>query len=125
MDFEIAERSRATNHLAIVDGSTQTGGTRTTKKVPVIDLNTILSYFPKPTFLKVDVEGAELIVIKGAKNILDKKPKILIEVNNSSYKSIMEELLNRNYSCYDANLLPELVGIDLSSLTDNILALPE
>jgi len=34
-----------------------------------------------PTFLKIDVEGFELEVLKGAKKLLSKKPKLAIEIH--------------------------------------------
>jgi len=37
---------------------------------------------PNLTFIKIDIEGAELFALKGAKNLLEKyKPVILIEIN--------------------------------------------
>ena len=49
-----------------------------------------------PTFLKIDVEGFELQVLQGAKRILEKRPKLAIEIHTealSQYGSSVEDLL--------------------------------
>lgn len=48
-----------------------------------------------PSFLKIDVEGYEIEVLKGAQHILKKKPKLAIEIHTESlerYNSSIEEL---------------------------------
>ncbi len=48
-----------------------------------------------PSFLKIDVEGFEIEVLKGAKNILKNLPKLAIEIhteNLSSYNTSVNEL---------------------------------
>jgi FkbM family methyltransferase len=37
----------------------------------------------KPTFIKIDVEGHELNVLKGAKKLLQQKPKIALEIHGN------------------------------------------
>ena len=51
----------------------------------------------KPTFLKVDVEGFEIEVLKGAQEILKSKPKLAIEVHVDmlrNYNSAVEDLFS-------------------------------
>ena len=58
--------------------------------------------------LKIDVEGAELMVLKGSKKLIVKyKPLIMLEINNDTYQSagytiqdIKDFFRSLNYSCY-------------------------
>jgi len=48
-----------------------------------------------PTFLKIDVEGFEMQVLQGAKNILSKRPKLAIEIHTeflSKYGASVHDL---------------------------------
>lgn len=54
-------------------------GTNSTE-VPVVPLDAYAHL--KPTFLKIDVEGFEIEVLKGAKAILATRPKLAIEVHS-------------------------------------------
>ena len=61
----LADRSRASNHLAEF-GTTQTGGVREQQSVVAVTLDWLLESLPAPSVVKIDVEGAELEVLKGA-----------------------------------------------------------
>lgn len=69
-------------------------------------------------FMKIDVEGCEMKVLRGAINTLNRfKPKMLIEMNSfrllehgSSYKELYDWLLSKNYSWQICQ--PELKGGD-------------
>lgn len=66
-----------------------------TVSAPVVTLD---ESFPgkKPTFIKIDVEGYEIEVLKGATEILKTKPKLEIEIHCASFKdrfSSVKELL--------------------------------
>ena len=68
-----------------------------TIEVDSIDLDSMLSTENKVNWLIIDVEGLELSVLSGARNILRKfHPKILIEVQN--YDKVKEMLINEGYS---------------------------
>ena len=67
-----------------------------------------------PTFLKIDVEGFEIEVLKGAKNILATKPKLDIEIHTrtlkhygSSAKNVFDFIKTEEYElwilCQDEN----------------------
>ncbi|MHB8319623.1 MAG: FkbM family methyltransferase [Acidimicrobiales bacterium] len=81
MTFNIAKRSRSTNHLEGF-GSTQTGGIRSNVTVPTMRLDNICNSRPPPDFLTIDIEGAELEVLRGAQRLLRIGPTILIEVGS-------------------------------------------
>ncbi len=71
----------------------------------------------KPTFLKIDVEGYETEVLKGAKETLKSAPKMEIEIHVgelATYHSSVKELLNlvdvSQYECWvqwDGGSIPE------------------
>ena len=61
----------------------------------------------KPTLLKIDVEGYEAEVLKGAKNILKNTPKLEIEIHtevlqrqNTSVQEILELIDISRYHCW-------------------------
>nr|WP_281431863.1 FkbM family methyltransferase [Rhizobium setariae] len=57
------------------------GETGQNSLVPVIKLDDYFADVDGPMFLKIDTEGYEYQVLKGAAKILEKKPKLLIEVH--------------------------------------------
>jgi FkbM family methyltransferase len=59
------------------------GGQRTTVSVPVVTLDSYVAGLRKgPSLLKIDVEGAELLALRGAKTLLSIiRPIILIEIH--------------------------------------------
>ena len=64
-------------------------------EVPVVTLDDFINL--KPTVIKIDVEGFEIEVLKGAKQILKTLPKLVIELHPdmiSRYGSTIEELLS-------------------------------
>lgn len=64
--------------------------------VPVVKLDDIFIN-EKPTFLKIDVEGYEIEVLKGASEILKTKPKLEIEIHCATFSDRLKsvtELLN-------------------------------
>ena len=69
---------------------------RKTVTVPVVKLDDIF-ITEKPTFLKIDVEGYEIEVLKGASEILKTKPKLEIEIHCATFSDRLKsvtELLN-------------------------------
>lgn len=64
-----------------------------------VNFNTVDNLDIQPFFIKIDVEGAELLVLKGAVEIIDKMaPVILIEIQNQeNYKEIKNFLSKFGY----------------------------
>jgi hypothetical protein len=66
-----------------------------------------------PTFIKIDVEGYEIEVLKGATEILKTRPKLEVEIHCAAFKNRLEdvkELLSYiPFSAYDffIQLLPQ------------------
>lgn len=99
--FDIAQRSRATSHLRGLR-TTQTGGTRQEQHVPMVTLDTLGRYFPPPDVIKIDVEGAELLVLTGGRVILaEVRPLVICEVASSNSKAVARLLRDLHYEMYD------------------------
>jgi FkbM family methyltransferase len=75
-------------------------------EVKMVTLDEALSD-QNPTFLKIDVEGYEIEVLKGAKRVLSNLPKLDIEIHNNrfgcdpeSVKEILQLIHSENYELY-------------------------
>lgn len=121
-EFLIADRGRASNALQETGGRSQSGGTRTKCMVPTLTLDCICETLPCPDFVKIDVEGAELMVLEGATTLLRRRPRLLIEVGANHAQQITRLLTAAGYLLFDASKPIETAGpIDLC--TENTLAL--
>lgn len=120
--FQIAERGRASNHLAGLPGSTQAGGIRDTVQVVTITLDWLLEFSPPPAVVKIDVEGAELKVLQGGLRVLSEvHPTILCEVSGPDPDKVTDLLVSNGYTLYhwDAPTRPKIARARF-----NTLALP-
>lgn len=98
-EFEIAKRGRASNHLASVKGSTQSSGARGRIVVPTIALDSLLDRVLPPTLMKIDVEGAEVSVLKGASRILSEvRPLLYIESGDETRDECGQILARAGYT---------------------------
>lgn len=118
--FNVANNSRAANYVEGT-GSTVTGGSRESQVVPTLTLDCLLDHFPAPDVLKVDVEGAEAGVLRGARRVLaGARPVILIEVG--AHDEVTEVLARSSYRLFDAEVDPP---VPVSRTAYNTLAVPE
>lgn len=102
--FLIANRGRASNSLEISGGRSQSGGVREKVNVPTLTLDTLLDCFPTPTFLKIDVEGAEALVLRGASRLLaDIRPIVYIEVGGEANLEVAGILKENSYVLFDGS----------------------
>ncbi len=98
-EFAIAKRGRASNHLVVAGGNSQTGGERCRLSVPTITLDQLLDHFGPPTLVKIDVEGAEVGVFDGSERLLrDARPAIYFEANDKTYSQCERILANAGYT---------------------------
>jgi FkbM family methyltransferase len=99
----IARRGRAGNHLQSVAGSTQTGGTREVRQVVAVTPDTLLDRSPAPQVVKIDVEGAELLCLRGATRLLrEVRPTLLCEVTEENAEEAGALLRGHGYALFDA-----------------------
>lgn len=100
--FAIAQRGRASNHLAGLPGWSQAGGLRESVDVVTVTLDWLLQFTPPPAVVKIDVEGAELKVLQGGSRLLSQiRPTILCEVSEQNPHQVTELLLANGYTLYD------------------------
>lgn len=118
-EFVIAKTARATNYLKAGGGSSTTGGVRSTIEVATMPLDSLLSNFGKPDVVKIDVEGAELLVLDGAKEVLASKPVLMVESFPSLALRLHERLLGFGYTLLDA-----ASGNQADARSFNVIAVP-
>lgn len=98
-EFAIAQRGRASNHLVAAGGNSQSGGERSRLTIPTIMLDQLLDRYGPPTFVKIDVEGAEIEVLSGATRLLrDARPEMYFEANSRTFPICEKILRNAGYT---------------------------
>ena len=120
VEFEIAVRNRATNAISGF-GSTQTGGVRQRHRVPAVTLNCLSEHFALPHVLKIDVEGAEALVLGAASRVLAARPVVFCEVTLDNAEAVGNALAQHGYTFYDAAARAPRAG--LSAPPFNLLAI--
>jgi FkbM family methyltransferase len=105
--LQIVERSRASNHLSQAQGSTQAEGVRHTQQSVAVSLDFLQAHFPAPTLLKIDVETAEIGVLRGASRLLQTaRPVILCEVTPENSDTVANILRQHKYEIFEAETDP-------------------
>jgi FkbM family methyltransferase len=104
----IARRGRAGNYLQSVSGSTQTGGIREMREVAAFTLDSLLGRTPGPQVVKIDIEGAELLGLRGARRLLrEVRPVLLCEVTGENADEAGVLLREADYTLVDAAAPPD------------------
>ncbi len=103
-EFLVAERGRASNSLKSAVGRSQMGGVRDSFLVPTFSGESVHRRLnSRPSFIKIDVEGAELQVLEGCKSVLRSlKPLVFIELGAESRELATKLLLDLGYRCDSA-----------------------
>lgn len=101
--FNISVRSRATNSLAGY-GNGHTGGVAEQQTVMTVSLDWLAERLPRPNVIKIDVEGAELEVLRGAMDLLTQTgPTILCEVSANHSPQVTDLLRRVGYRIFDGD----------------------
>lgn len=88
----------------------------------VASLDSLLADLPGPQVLKIDVEGAEALVIRGAQHLLTHvRPTILCEVGDDTRREVIETLSACDYGIVDGE-----PGSDSRSVMEstNLIGIP-
>ncbi len=102
--FSVAARGRSANHLAAVTGSTMHGGARRTDHVISVTLDWICSKCSPPDVVKIDVEGAEMLTLRGGlKTLTVHRPLLICEVRSTTCAEVTSFLHERDYALFDAD----------------------
>lgn len=101
-EFYIASRGRASNYLHEAGGASQTGGIRVRNHIVTVSLDWLLDQGQPPNVVKIDVEGAEVGALTGAKRVLrDARPVILCEVYREHSPAVTRLFREHSYELYD------------------------
>jgi FkbM family methyltransferase len=101
----VLDKSTLEGHLAIADGA---GGARV--RTETVD-SVVADGMPPPDFLKIDVEGAEAAVIRGAaKTIVSRRPLVLVEVHSAQAGRDVIDALPCSYTFRDIATGAEIAG---------------
>lgn len=109
--FHIAKRNRSTNFLDGF-GTTQTGGSRERRPVVTVSLDWMLDVgVPIPDVVKIDVEGAEVLALRGAAQLLESRPILILEVAGANVQTVCDLLVPWGYKFFDGDD-PEFSPVD-------------
>jgi FkbM family methyltransferase len=102
--FSVAARGRSANHLSEVTGSTMHGGARRMDHVITVTLDWMCVTCPPPDVVKIDVEGAEMLTLRGGqKTLTAHRPLLICEVRPKTCKEVTSFLRERDYAMFDAD----------------------
>ena len=106
-EFQIASRGRQSNALAEARGRSTMGGVREVQYVPTLRLDTLLETQPAPDFVKIDIEGAELIALGGGNKLLSEvRPIFYIEVGRDVSKAVFDLFTANGYLGFTPQYAP-------------------
>lgn len=102
--FHIASTDRALNHLTSALGNPRAGEAREVNIVPCVSLDWLAGQLRLPDVLKIDVEGAELGVLRGGEELLRRiRPVLILESAPENAAAIAELMARHGYIMFDAN----------------------
>lgn len=100
LDLEIPKRGHARNHLNIVEGN-DADETDMIKQVVTCTLDWLLDYWRPPDFVKIDVEGAELLAVAGGRTLFaEHRPIAYIECARANAEKMTRYFSNLEYRLF-------------------------
>lgn len=118
----VASRGRSSNALAQVGHRSQAGGTRYVQHSATLTLDGLLAHFQPPQIVKIDVEGAEAMVLAGATRLLAEcRPCFYVEVGTRQCAQVREHFKRHDYRLFDGDSRD---GREIDDCCWNTLAVP-
>jgi hypothetical protein len=86
-------------------------------------LDSLIDKYFKPSFIKVDIETAEVLMLNGSERILSEvRPKFIIEVSQENFEVVKNIFEKNKYDLFDA----ESKNFDaLTCFSQNLIAIPK
>lgn len=100
LDLVIPKKGHARNHLGVVAGNSA-GEAEMTKQVVTLTLDWLLDFWHAPQFVKIDVEGAEVLATQGADRLFTEiRPLCYIECSPENSETMTRFFKDRDYLLY-------------------------
>lgn len=98
VELNVAGRGRASNSISTAVGRSEQGSVRFSHAVPTLTLDFLVKKYGLPDFVKIDIEGAELLAMNGATELINsRKTRFLIEANQENIEKIRDLFLKKRY----------------------------
>jgi len=124
-ELNVVETGNTKNYIVDTSGSGKTGEVLYKKHVVSVTLDWLLSYFPQPNLIKIDVEGAELLVLQGANQILAEiRPLFYLESQDYNQKEVTKLLKSFDYKLYEFDKNYNKL-VEIAECNFNTLAYPQ
>ncbi len=122
LELSIPSKGHARNHLSIVEGN-DAGTPEATKAVVAITCDFLLQHWPAPQFVKMDIEGAELMALRGATRLLQvTRPLFYVEVCDKTRTEVTRLFRDAGYRLCCLNGMGEEIAIEECAF--NTIAIP-
>lgn len=96
LNLVISQKGHARNHLSIVNGNSA-GEAEMTKQVVTLTLDWLLEHWTQPNFVKIDVEGAEVLAVtRGIRLFSEIRPICYVECAPENVE-IMTDFFKKNH----------------------------
>jgi FkbM family methyltransferase len=101
--FYIPEGGRASSYLNVPAGYSRTGTVREIHQVVQVSVDWLSQQFPAPQVIKIDVEGEEVNLLKGAlKTLAEHHPVLLMEVWEKNSDTVTHILHGLGYELFNS-----------------------
>lgn len=118
--FRICATARARNTIT----TGQEMGTLEERWVPLAKIDDLLDTFGAPSFMKMDIEGAEALALSGAGDLLSRvRPTLVVEVEQANLQAVGSILKSHRYRLFDAEA-PRASRTEIELPSWNCLAVP-
>jgi FkbM family methyltransferase len=100
LELVIPKKGHARNHLSVVTGNSA-GEADMIKQVVTVTLDWLLEYWRPPNFVKIDVEGAELLAVSGGERLFSEcRPTGYIECSSENSEALTGFFKSHDYSLF-------------------------